>query len=484
MAGISLSYSAQINLGTPHLRTLRIPEALVSLVWLAGPLSGLIMQPIVGLYSDSCTSRFGRRRPFILIGAILTALSLLLFSLSRPLCALFFESEKDEQIARAISILAFFLLDFSIQAVQAPLRALVTDILPPAQLSRGNLCIAFYTGLGNLLGGILASLPLATFFPIFPTDLIAVFFITSVLLLITVAITCSTTPEAPLHNGRAHAATLSLPAAAPGNHLASPRERVKDALLHIPQPFWQVFAVQLCTWCGFFTLFVYLNSWVGTNIFMGDTEVTATDAQKALYHRGVRFGGRANAITAVVTLTYSAVLPRLLDIFGVVPIYFFSQLVEAVCLLSAPFIHGKVGQSKPSMLLKAITMLDVGAFGIVWATTMGVPWTLIGNALESDPRYAQSLGFFTTLFNASQSFPQLVVACVAPLVLILAKDPSAVMFLGGVCAFVGAVLVVTLPIDPNRRKRRGDKSVPRDDEKSGSGERKTARSQRHLAGVA
>lgn len=231
-----------------------------------------------------------------------------------------------------------------------------------------------------------------------------------------------------------------------------------DMLANVPAPFWDVFCVQLCTWCGFFTLFVYLNTWVGTNVFAGDAGGDALE--RALFASGVRFGGVANALMAVVTVAYSAILPKLVRYWGVRPVYAFSQGVEAVCLMAAPFIRG--GKDGPNGWLKAVVLVDVGLIGVVWATTLGLPWTLVGNALESDERYAQKIGLFTTFFNASQSFPQLIVAFVAYLILKVVEDCSVVMFMGGVCAAVGGVLVMVLRIEDVRKGlEREENGLPR-----------------------
>ncbi|CDF33858.1 unnamed protein product [Chondrus crispus] len=464
MAGIQVCYAAQINFGTSHLKSLGMPLPLVSLAWLAGPLSGLLMQPLVGFASDRCTSRLGRRRPFLLLGTIFTVLALLLFAFSRRLAHAFLAPPRAAHASLSLAVLAFFLLDFSVQAIQAPLRALVTDVAPRGMLARGNAAIGFFTGAGNLLGGLLAGASLSKALPVFPAcdpakplelescnDVVAVFTTSAVVLVITVAVCVVATKEVPLRKGARGPATA--PGSEPGSVRAARRDGLWKAVVNVPRPFWQVFAVQLCTWCGYFTLFVYVNTWVGTNVFRGEVEGDPTTVEIDLFHRGVRFGGMANAVQAVVTLSYSALLPKLLEAFGVAPVYVFSQAVEAACLLSAPFIRGSPHQRAPSRALKAFAMLDIASFGIVWATTMGVPWTLIGTALESDPAYGKQLGLYTTLFNASQSFPQLVVALVAPLVLHYgANDVSMVMFLGGLIAVVGAFLVVTLHVGAGGRK--------------------------------
>ncbi|PXF44333.1 Sucrose transport protein SUC2 [Gracilariopsis chorda] len=471
MAGIQVCYAAQINLGTAQLLLLGISERAVSLAWLAGPLSGLIVQPIVGHISDGCTHWLGRRRPFLIAGTIFTTAALLLFSHATQVST-FLSGRPSPSFALSLAVCSFFLLDFSIQAIQAPLRALITDVVPQPQRALANSYIGVFTGLGNLLGGVLAAMELSKVFPFFQRDVQALFCISALLLIVTVAACVVTTHEEPLQPAHAsgrvsvsrHGASrrvaegdgisvatplLSTPRLAHAHESFEPGWRgAIQALQQIPRPFWQVFLVQLCTWCGFFTLFVYVNTWVGRNVYLGDGTAVEGSALRTVFEEGVRLGGKGNALTAVITLAYSLALPYLLRKCGVVPIYAFSQVVEAACLMLAIFIRGTPGQKAPSGLLRMATLLDIGMFGVVWATTMSVPWTLIGDALESDHRYARQLGLFTTLFNASQSFPQLVVAFGAPFVLSIAgDDPAGVMFVGGVFGLLGAILVGVLKLD-------------------------------------
>lgn len=461
MCGIQVCYAAQINMGTSELLLLGISEQAVSLAWLAGPLSGLIFQPIIGYFSDGCTHFLGRRRPFLIAGCVFTTLALLLFSHASRI-AFWVSGPSAQSHALGIAICAFFILDFSIQAIQAPLRALITDVVPKPQRALANSYIGVFTGLGNLLGGLLAAVQLSKILPFFDRDVEALFATSAFILVITVAACVIYTHEERLpYRGYTHVSSHA--STAPPTSSSALLEQQNDqesssfgsgyrgfmqALRGIPRPFWQVFAVQLCTWCGFFTLFVYINTWVGRNIYLGNGSSPVGSEKRNLFESGVRLGGKGNAVTALVTLLYSLGLPWLVRHFGVIPVYVFSQLIEAGSLMAAPLLHGRVGQTSPSFLLRALTMLDIGVFGVVWATTMGLPWTLIGNALEIDPRYAKNLGLFTTLFNASQSFPQLLVAFCAPFILRSANDdPAAVMFIGGICAIAGAVLAVVLRVD-------------------------------------
>lgn len=435
MVGVQVCYAAQVNLGTAHLVHLGLNHNYASLAWLAGPISGLVAQPIIGLASDSCTHPLGRRRPFLITGALLAMLSLLLFSNASQLATLF-HSHPSPTLPLSIAVLSFFALDFSIQAVQAPLRALVNDILEPFELPAGNACLALHCGIGNLIGGALTAVPWAQLVPAF-TQVQVVFALSALVLLISTFITVVIATEKPYRKS-------DVKHTSPTAQLPAPTS-LFSRLEGIPVPFWNLFAIQLCTWCGFFTLFVYMNFWVGQNVFHGDPNKPLTSPERILFDKGVRFGGTANAVTAAVTIAYSSMLPRLVERFGVTSMYLFSQLVEAFSLMATLFIHDS--GSLPSLASKVATLVDIGLFGIVWASTISIPWTIVLRALGSDPYYGSRIGFFSTVFNASQSFPQLLVGILAPAILTIRANSADVMFVGGAVALLGAFLVFFLGVD-------------------------------------
>lgn len=464
--GVQLSYAAQINLGTPHLLHLGISPFLVSIAWLAGPLSGLIVQPIVGYLSDRCTSPYGRRRPFIFAGMLCTVLSLLLFAFSTPLVAIFVPGflpaiSDPAQAPRApliLAVIAFFCLDFSIQVVQAPIRTLVIDTVHPAQRNAANAYLAAFTGIGNLVGGFLAAAHLSQRIPLFPSDVQAVFTVTSILALISIIPTLTIVEDHPLEPEPVDGYNDETNLLESDNHDNNAlKMSIKQVFLNVPRPFWRVFAVQLCTWCGFFTIFVHITTWVGRDVFGGNGSAPIGSKARSAFDRGVRLGGLGNALNAAVTLCYALILPTLIKKVGILVPYAFSQAIEAVCLLTTPLIHLPASEklSQPSFLLRAATVANISAFGIVWATTMTIPWTLVGDALQTHPYYSRRTGFFTTIFNASQSFPQLVVAVVSPIILKMAKgDPAYVMAVAGAVAALGSVFVVVLRVDTFQRQER------------------------------
>lgn len=126
--GIQFGWALQLSLLTPYVQELGIPHAWASVIWLCGPLSGLIVQPLVGHMSDRCTSRFGRRRPFIATGAALIVFSVLIIGHSADIGWLLGDRENHRQRAIAVFVFGFWILDVANNMTQGPCRALLADL--------------------------------------------------------------------------------------------------------------------------------------------------------------------------------------------------------------------------------------------------------------------------------------------------------------------------------------------------------------------
>jgi solute carrier family 45 protein 1/2/4 len=435
MAGIQCCYAVQIGHGSPTLEQLGLPTELVSLAWLAGPLSGIIVQPIIGILSDSCQHPFGRRRPFLIVGTIFTSLALSLLGNADIIGFIFGDSSDSQPVGLAIAISAFFLLDFSIQAIQAPLRALLTDIVPEEQQAQGNALFAMMTGIGNLVGTGMGSLQLSSIFPFFVSDSQALFTLAALILIITIVLCCYYVRETPI-GAMSRSESFA-------QRFRSDQGIVK-LLVNAPRPFWRVFIVQLFTWYGFFTVFVYASVWVGRNVYSGNGAFPLDSPQRQAYDEGVRLGNLGLSLDAAVAMGYSIVLPYLIEKYGMGSMYCFSQLVEAFCLIVPFFIRGPSSGHSPSLILKLVTLSILALFGIPWSSTMTIPWALMGTAVyRVDPN---RIGLYSTFFNLSQSGPQLLVSLGSPRIVRKTGDVSVVLLLGGLSALISASLVYILRV--------------------------------------
>lgn len=161
--GAQMAWGVQTGIATPTFRELGISQSNVAIIWLAGPVSGCIAQPIIGGLSDSCTSRWGRRRPFIAGAAVLVVLTMAIFGNARLLGAGFGDAPSAggpiaKPAAVIIAVASFWAMDFGINSLQGPLRALASDIFLARQQAQAGGIFALHTGIGNCLSFGLAAL--------------------------------------------------------------------------------------------------------------------------------------------------------------------------------------------------------------------------------------------------------------------------------------------------------------------------------------
>ncbi|KAG7107505.1 General alpha-glucoside permease like protein [Verticillium longisporum] len=129
--GITFTWGVEMTYCTPYLLNLGLTKSNTSLVWIAGPLSGLIVQPIVGVIADQSTSKWGRRRPFIVMGSIIAALSMIVLGFTQEIVGFFVADEKSARgFTITLAVLAIYAVDFAINAVMSCARSLIVDTLP------------------------------------------------------------------------------------------------------------------------------------------------------------------------------------------------------------------------------------------------------------------------------------------------------------------------------------------------------------------
>ncbi|KNE60189.1 hypothetical protein AMAG_05608 [Allomyces macrogynus ATCC 38327] len=196
LLGLQFAWAVELAYGTPFLLSLGMGKSATSLVWLAGPLSGLLAQPIVGALSDKCTSRYGRRRPFIVGGAAGVIVSMLIVALARELGGSP-ASGKATHLTLSLAVAGFYLLDFSINTVQSAARSLILDVIPQHQQESANALAGTMICLGNIIAYATGFVDLAAVFRVqgVSAQFKLLCAVASVVFLSTVAVTCSVGQE-------------------------------------------------------------------------------------------------------------------------------------------------------------------------------------------------------------------------------------------------------------------------------------------------
>ena len=449
--GIQFCWTVEVGYATKLLLQLGMSDEKVSLAWLAGPITGMVMQPIVGVLSDRCTSSYGRRRPFILVGSILSMISLVIFSFSREIGEWLGDPISEPRIGLCIAIAFFWILDFALNAAMAPLRALLADLAPPSQHKEGNAYLVILGSLGNLTAGLSGATPLSTYFPLFPSDTAALYVLAAIVLAVTVTVTLFSARETamPTTNSGTPVAYERLPEALDDAENANNEQRATSnlsmdivgfckAFTTAPSPFNEIFTVQCFAGFAGFTLFIFGTSWVGAEVFHGKYAAPIKSKARALYDRGVRAGNFGMAMQSVFMILSALILPYTLQRVSVANLWAFANVLFGCSLFVAPLI------ADPSMAPFAICAFAAGGFA--WAIMTVVPWALVQEAVAI--RAPSRSGVYVAIFDLSYCIPQVVVSLSSGFIIRIWKKQASVLAFGGISAFLGAIAVFALRIGP------------------------------------
>jgi len=396
----------------------------IPILWLAAPLTGLLVQPIIGHMSDRTWNRLGRRRPYFLVGALLASFALIAMPNSSGLWM-------------AAGLL--WVLDASINISMEPFRAFVADLLPAAQRTRGFSMQALFIGLGAVIASMLPWL-LSDVFPIggdgrahsIPLAVTCAFYIGAFVFLAAVVWTVVTTREHPPDDMKA----FKRMRAEKAGILAGASEIVHDVIA-MPQTMRRLAWVQIFTWLGLFCMWLYFGVAVARNVFGGTPGTPA-------YEQGIAWGGNCFAMYSFVCFLVSFALPTVAERLGRKLTHGLCLLAGAIGLLSVAFISSKY-----------VLLLSMVGVGVAWASVLSMPYSILAGALPSE-----KTGTYMGIFNFFIVIPEILAALVfgrimeqvltadSALVRLLGGDSRlAAVVIGGVCLAVAAALC-TLVVEP------------------------------------
>lgn len=392
--GIQYSFGLQQSAVTPIYDFLGATPDQIPILHLAGPVTGLLVQPIIGAMSDKTWSpKFGRRKPYFLIGALLCSVSLLLFPFSSSLWM-------------AAGLL--WILDAGNNTAMEPYRALIADKLIPEQQPTGFQMQSFFTGLGQ----VLANLSIVVF-PIFiigktgslPTWVYASFFLGAAFSIGSVLWSNSKTKEIPPTDEE-----LSLMRAEKRSVLG-PFIEIASAIKDMPKVMWQLALVYFFQW---YALFCY---WQNASKSVALSVWNVTPANEEVYSEAVSWTGLVNGWYNVVTFLVAFALVGFAKKYS-------PKLVHAVCLLlaAAGFL------AFPHIADKNLLLFAITGFGIGWASMMGIPYLMVISNIPKE-RYGVYMGIINMMIVIPMIFQTLSFGYV--LKNFLGNDPrNAITFAG------------------------------------------------------
>lgn len=382
----------------------------IPMLWLAAPLTGLIVQPIIGSMSDRTWGPLGRRRPYFLIGAILSSIALCLMPNSSALWM-------------AAGLL--WILDASINISMEPFRAFVADLLPDEQRTAGFAMQSLFIGLGSVVASAMPWM-LTNWFGItgraqgaIPVSVKLSFYIGAAAFFSAVLYSIVTTKEYPPENMDEFLARRKR---ARGAGAAS---EILSAMREMPSTMKRLAPVQLCTWLGLFCMWLYFPVAVARNVF------GAPDEKSAIYQQGVEWAGLCFSFYSAVTFVWAFFLPAIAARIGRRNTHSLSLLAGAAGLLSVGVIH------TPALLFLSMT-----GVGIAWASIVSMPYALLSASLPAD-----RTGVYMGIFNFFIVIPEILASLFFGWVMshLLGNNRLAAVLVGGAFLAFAALLVRRVP---------------------------------------
>lgn len=411
--GVQIGYSLQNGNTSRILSALGSDVEHLSYFWLAAPLAGLIVQPIIGLSSDKTWTRLGRRIPFILGGAIVSAL------------AMFF-MPNSEFFAHLLPPLFFgasmlLLMDTSFNVTMQPFRSLVGDMVSEEQRNIGFSIQAFLINAGAVVGSLLpfvltwlgvSNVPNPGE-KVAPTVIWAFYFGGGALLLSVLWTSFSTKEYSPEEHARYN--DLKLEKKEKSSFLTLLKETPKTML--------QLAFVQFFSWFSLFLMWVYTTPAVAQNVW----NTLPGDSTSAGFNEAGNWVGVIFAVYSLFGALFATVMARLATRFGRKPVYLASLIAGGAGLLSMVFIKDQYGL--------IVSMLGVG---IAWAAILAMPYTLLSASLP-----AEKMGVYMGIFNATITIPQITAGLLGGTLLTLLGGQAVYMLgLSGISMLIAGVTVI------------------------------------------
>ena len=399
--GIQFGFALQNANASSILLTFGADIHQLSWFWLVAPITGMIVQPIVGFFSDRTWNKLGRRRPYFLAGAILTSTALILMP-NAP------------HFANAIAPMfigggMLMIMDASMNISMEPFRALVADKLPEEQHALGFSMQTLLIGIGAVVGSWLPYM-LGNWFGIskeathglVPDNVTYSFYFGAFVLISSIIWTVISTQEYP-----------------PEYYDEEKDGEIVKEKFRIPSKMWQLLIVQFFSWFALFSMWVYTTPTVALHFF-GTSDPNSADFKEAANWVGILFGVY-NGISAIIALS----LPKVAAKIGRRNTHAIALTLGGLSFLSFSVISNY-----------QLLMIPMIGIGIAWGSILAMPYAMLANSLPP-----KKMGMFMGLFNMSITIPQIINGIFGGLILKYAfgGDPLLSIYLAGVLMIFGAI---------------------------------------------
>ena len=407
--GVQIAYALQSANISRIFATLGADPHQLSYFWILPPLMGIIVQPIIGTLSDKTWCRFGRRIPYLFIGATIAVLVMCLLPNSGSF-------GMAVSTAMVFGLCALMFLDTSINMAMQPFKMLVGDMVNEKQKALAYSIQSFLCNAGSLVGYVFpflfTILGISNLAPkgVVPDTVIYSFYIGAAILILCVIYTTVKVKEMPPAEYAEYHGLKK--------NLDEEKVNVVKLLKDAPKAFWSVGLVQFFCWAAFMYMWTYTN---GT---IAETCWHTTDPSTSGYQAAGNWVGVLFAVQAIGSVIWAVVLPMIPDRKIA---YFISLVIGAIGFCAVPFINNQYVLFVPYLLI-----------GCAWAAMLAMPFAIVTNALEG---YGH-MGVYLGLFNGTICIPQIVAAAIGGTILsAVGSYQYNMMIVAGVALLMGAICV-------------------------------------------
>jgi maltose/moltooligosaccharide transporter len=416
--GIQFGFALQTSYASSILLTFGAKVDNLSWFWLAAPLTGMIIQPIIGHYSDRTWNRLGRRRPYFLTGALLSGVILCFLPNSSGLAFII------SPIIVGAGML--MLMDASFNVAMEPFRALVADNLPDSQHNIGFSMQTCLIGVGAVFGSFLPSI-LSNWFHvssvapkgIVSDNLLYSFYAGGAVLIGCILWTVIKTKEYPPEEY----ATFHADEPEVTKKKSGIAEFIYD-LKNMPKTMRQLGVVQFFSWFGLFSMWVFTTSAIATHVYhLSNSDTSSQTFTSARDWVGI-MAGVYNAVSAIYALS----LPWIVQRLNRKRTHAFSLTMGGIGLISIFFIHNHY-----------LLLLPMIGVGLAWGSILAMPYAILSSAIP-----AKKIGIYMGLFNFFITFPQIVNALTGSFIVEHLFNSQAIygLVMAGVFMFLAAISVL------------------------------------------
>ena len=412
--GVQIAYALQSANISRIFATLGADPHNLSYFWILPPLMGMVVQPLVGYFSDKTwLGRWGRRIPYLLIGAAAAVI---------VMCLLPNAGSFGLTIAGAMifGLIALMFLDTSINMAMQPFKMMVGDMVNEKQKAKAYSIQSFLCNAGSLVGYIFpflfTAIGIANVAPegVVPDSVKWSFYVGAAILILCVIYTISHVKEYT----PAEMAEFNAAANADGQDEQAATEMSPAQKKHAYKVFFEVGLVQFFCWAAFMYMWTYTN---GT---IADTVWNTTDTASEGYQTAGNWVGILFAVQAIGSVLWAVVLPQFKNIKVA---YALSLVIGGIGFAMVPYIHNQYMLFVPYFLI-----------GFAWAAMLAMPFTMVTNAFEGSSRMGTALG----LFNCTICIPQIVAAALGGVLLAaMGSVQGNMLLLAGILLVIGAVCV-------------------------------------------